>query len=31
MAKYLILYKIPNDNDYFKDAMLLFLAAAQRG
>ena len=31
MAKYLILYKIPNDNDYFKDAMLLFIAAAKRG
>ena len=25
-----MLYKIPNDNDYFKDAMLLFIAAAQR-
>jgi hypothetical protein len=31
MAKYLILFKIPNDNEYFKDVLLLFLAAADRG
>lgn len=30
MAKYLILYKIPNDNDYFRDVLLLFLAAGRR-
>ena len=28
MSKYLILAKIPNDKYYFKDVMLLFLAAA---
>ena len=31
MAKYLILYKIPNDHDYFKDILLFFLAAGDRG
>lgn len=30
MAHYLILYKIPNDNEYFRDVLLLFLAAAKR-
>lgn len=30
MAKYLILYKIPNDNEYFRDVLLLFLAAGRR-
>jgi hypothetical protein len=30
MARYLILYKIPNDNDYFRDVLLLFLAAGKR-
>lgn len=30
MARYLILYKIPNDNEYFRDVLLLFLAAAKR-
>lgn len=30
MAKYLILIKIPNDKYYFKDVLLLFLAAAER-
>ena len=30
MAKYLMLSKIPNDKYYFKDAMLMFLAAANR-
>ena len=30
MAKYLMLTKIPNDKYYFRDAMLLFLAAADR-
>lgn len=29
MAKYLLLYKIPNDNEYFIDAILMFLAASQ--
>lgn len=30
MARYLILWKIPNDNDYFRDVLLLFLAASKR-
>lgn len=30
MAKYLMLYKIPNDNEYFRDVLLLFLAAGRR-
>jgi len=28
MAHYLILYKIPNENEYFIDVILMFLAAA---
>lgn len=30
MARFLILGKIPNDNEYFRDILLLFLAAAKR-
>ena len=30
MAKYLMLYRIPNDSQYFKDVLLLFLAASKR-
>lgn len=30
MAKHMMLTKIPNDKYYFKDALLIFLAAADR-
>jgi hypothetical protein len=31
MARFLILYKIPNESEYFLDVVLTFLAASERG